>query len=132
MEKLSEGQQELFKGRNYAQLATICPDGHPAVSPVWVHLEDGYIVINSAEGRLKIRNMKSDPRVGISVFDMEDPYRMVSVRGRVVEMTHEGADEHIDVLAKKYLGVDSYPGHQPGETRVKVRIEPEIVAGMRT
>lgn len=128
-DKLNDRQRELFEGKNMAHLATICPDGHPSVSVVWVDLEGDLIRINTAEGRLKTRNVRRDPRVGISIHEEENPYRTASVRGRVVEITHAGADDHIDLLAKKYLGVDSYPFRSTEEQRVILRIETLIVAG---
>lgn len=127
--KLSEKQRELFEAKNFVHLATLCPDGHPSVSPVWVDLEGDLIRVNTAEGRLKTRNVRRDPRVGLSVHEQEMAYQMVSVRGRVVEITHEGADEHIDSLAKKYLGQDSYPFRSTDEQRVILKIEPLIVVG---
>jgi PPOX class probable F420-dependent enzyme len=106
------------------------PDGSPQVTPVWVDFDGKFILVNTAEGRRKPRNIRRDPRVALDVTSREDPYRMVTVRGRVVELANEGADEHIDKLAKKYLGQDRYPFRQPGERRVILKIEPEHVAGM--
>ena len=103
------------------------PDGSPHVSPVWVDVENGHVVINTAEGRLKPENMRRDPRVALSVTDPDDPYSAVLIRGRAAEITHESADEHIDAMAQKYLDQETYPFRQPGEVRVKVRIEPERV-----
>jgi PPOX class probable F420-dependent enzyme len=88
------------------------------------------IVVNSAEGRLKDRNVRRDPRVAISVTDPENPYRSLMIRGRVAKITNEGADRHIDRMAKKYMGVDKYPFRQPGEVRVLYYIAPERVAAM--
>jgi len=85
------------------------------------------VISNTAEGRLKERNLARDPRVAVSVTNPENPCESLLVRGRVVEIAREGADEHIDALAKRYLGVDEYPGRQPGEVRVIVRIRPERV-----
>ncbi|HZD80926.1 MAG TPA: PPOX class F420-dependent oxidoreductase [Actinomycetota bacterium] len=121
---------ELLRGRNFAHLATLMPDGSPHVAPVWVDLEDGLIRVNTVEGRVKTRNLRRDPRVALSVDDHEDPYRMASIRGEVVEVTIEGADEHIDALAGKYLGVDRYPNRRRGERRVIVKIRPDRVATM--
>lgn len=93
-------------------------------------MEDGYILVNTAEGRQKPRNVRRDPRVAISVADQRSPYRHVTIRGRVVEVTHEGAEAHIDRMAKKYLGKDVYPWRRPGERRVLLKIEPEHIASM--
>ncbi len=127
---LSEGVKKLFLEPNFAHLATLMADGSPQVTPVWVDLEDGRILVNTAEGRAKPRNVRRDPRVAISITKQDNPYASAFIRGRVVEMRHEGADELIDKLAKKYLGQDRYPWRQPGEQRVIMVIEPEHVRSM--
>lgn len=127
---LTADQKALFEGKNFGHLATLMPDGSPQVSPVWVDLDGDDIIVNTAEGRLKASNVQRDPRVAISVADQEDPYSRVVVRGVVVEMTHERADEGIDRLAKKYLSQDRYPWRDPDERRVILRIRPEHVAAM--
>ena len=124
---LSDGARKLLEGRNFAHIATLMPDGSPQVTPVWVDYDGQYVLVNTAEGRAKPRNVRRDPRVALSVVNQENPYQMVSIRGRVVEVTTEGADEHIDKLAKKYLGQDEYPFRQPGEQRLIFKIEPEHV-----
>ncbi len=102
-------------------------DGSPQVTEVWVDIDDGDILVNTAEGRLKHKNISRDPRVAICVVDQNNPYQMVVVRGRVFEQTNEGAEEHIDKLAKKYLDIDKYPTElrSPDEKRIIVRIKPE-------
>jgi PPOX class probable F420-dependent enzyme len=127
---LTDRQRALFEGKNFAHIATVMPDGSPQVSPVWVEMDGDDIIVNSAEGRVKTNNLRRDPRVAISVVDANDGYTMVAVRGRVVEMTHDGADAGIDRLAHKYLGVDRYEGHRPDVQRVVIRIRPEVVAEM--
>ena len=127
---LSEGVKKLFLEPNFAHLATLMPDGSPQVTPVWVDLEDGRILVNTAEGRAKPRNVRRDPRVAISIVRQDNPYTSAFIRGRVAEMRHEGADELIDRLAKKYIGQDRYPWRQPGEQRVIMVIEPEHVSSM--
>lgn len=114
---------EVLGTRALAFLATIDPDGRPQVTPVWVNVEDGRVLINTAEGRVKHRNMERDPRVTLAAHDPDDQYRWVSIQGRT-RMTTEDADAHIDRLAKKYLGKDRYPWHSPDQQRVKVIIEP--------
>ncbi len=126
-DQLPEAAQKLFREPNFAHLATIMPDGSPQVTPVWVDVDEKFILVNTAEGRQKPKNIRRDPRVAIDVISREDPYRMVTVRGRVVEVTSEGADAHIDKMAKKYLGQDKYPFRAPGERRVIFKIEPEYV-----
>lgn len=124
---LSPDDVKLFAEPNYGQLVTLMPDGSPQVTPVWIDIHDGEIWINTTENRQKARNIRRDPRVAISVQDANDPYRYVQVRGRVTDMTRQGADEHIDALARKYLDVDRYPYHRPDEQRVIVKVEPEHV-----
>ena len=115
---------DLFQKKAFGQLATLMPDGSPQVTPVWVDYDGRYILVNSARGRVKDQNMRRDPRVGMDIVDPDNPYRHLSIRGRVIEITEQGADEHIDRMAQKYLGVDRYPGRQPSEVRVLYKIEP--------
>jgi PPOX class probable F420-dependent enzyme len=124
---LTKEQKEFFNSANIGHLATINEDGTPQVTPVWVDVEGDQILVNTAEGRNKVKNIRRDPRVSVEVVDQDDPYKSVSVKGRVVEMKKQGADEHIDSLARKYLGQDRYPFRQPGEERIILRIEPEKV-----
>ena len=130
--KIPEGIRKLLESPNFASLATLMPDGSPQVTPVWVDFDGTHILVNTAEGRQKPRNVRRDPRVAVSIFDQQNPYSYATVRGRVVEITHEGADQHIDRMAKKYLGRDTYPFRQPGERRVIFKIAPEHVASMAT
>lgn len=130
MPTLSDQERELFEEPNFVHVATLDEDGFPHASPVWVSLDGDDILINSAEGREKVDHVRRDDRIGLSVHRQENPYHNVSVRGRVVEVTHEGADAHIDALAKKYLGEDTYPYRQPDEQRVIIRIRPERVKSL--
>jgi PPOX class probable F420-dependent enzyme len=118
---------DLFSKRAFAQLATLMPDGSPQVSSVWVDYVDGFIWINSARGRQKECNIQRDPRVAIAIQDPDNPYRKLLIRGKVIEVTEKGADDHIDKLAKKYRGVEKYPNRRPGEVRVIFKIKPEHV-----
>jgi PPOX class probable F420-dependent enzyme len=128
MTELTEKAKRLFSEANLAHLATLMPDGSPQVTPVWIDLDGNRILINTADGRVKERNMRRDPRVAISVVSGSDPYDRVSICGRVVEITNgDEAARHIDKLAKKYMGLDTYPNHRPEEQRVIVEIEPESV-----
>jgi len=127
---LSQGIKKLFQEPNYAHVATLMADGSPQVTPVWVDIEGDRILVNTSEGRVKPRNVRRDPRVAISIVKQDNPYSSAYIRGRVAEMRHEGAKEHIDKLAKKYLGQDTYPYLQPGEQRVIMVIEPEHVGSM--
>jgi PPOX class probable F420-dependent enzyme len=118
-----EKYADLFQKRAYGHLATIMPDGSPQVTPVWVDFDGEYILVNSAIGRLKDRNIRRDPRVAIELQDPDDPYRYLQVRGTVVEITTEGADASIDRLAKKYTGAERYGNHRPDQTRVIYKIQ---------
>ena len=130
MATIPETYRDLFTKKAFAHLATVGADGNPQVTPVWCDLDGGQVRINTARGRVKDRNLKRNPRVALSIQDPENPYRYVQVRGRVTEMSEQGADAHIDALAKKYLGKDTYPGRKSGEVRVIVRIQPDGVQGM--
>jgi PPOX class probable F420-dependent enzyme len=126
--RISEGVRKLFEEANFGHLATLMPDGSPQVTAVWVDFDGRHILVNTAEGRQKPRNIRRDPRVAIEVISQKNPYAHALVRGRVVEVTNDGAEEHIDRLAKKYLGRDRYPFRQPGERRVIFKIAAEHVA----
>ena len=127
---IPEKYLDLFKKRAFAHLATLMPNGRPQVTPVWCDFDGTYVRVNYARGRQKDRNMQRDPRVSLAIQDPDNPYRYLEVRGRVVEITEEGADAHIDSLAKKYLGMDRYPNRRPGEVRVIYKIEPEHTTSM--
>jgi PPOX class probable F420-dependent enzyme len=128
--KIPEKYADLFQKKAFGSLATLLPDGRAQVTPVWCALDGEHIVVNSAKGRLKDRNIRRDPRVTLMLLDPENAYRYLEVRGRVVEIAEKGAAEWIDRLAKKYLGVDKYPYAQPGEVRVLYRIAPETFSSM--
>jgi len=127
---IPEKYADLFQKKAFGSLGTLMPDGSPQVTPVWIDMEGGRLVVNSAKGRAKDKNMRRDPRVSIAVIDPDNPYRYLEIRGRVVEVTEQGADPHIDKMAKKYLGKDSYPFRQKGEVRVRYIIEPEHFSAM--
>ena len=124
---ISDDLAKLFLEKNLAFLATLMKDGSPQITPTWVDLENNTVLINTAEGRVKQRNVTRDPRVAVSIVDHGNVYNMVTVRGRVTEQTTKGADEHIDKLAKKYLGVDKYPFRSADEKRVILKIKPEKI-----
>ena len=127
MNEIPEDYRDLFSKPAFAHLVTLMPDGSPQVTPVWVDLDGNTVLINTAKGRLKDRNMRRDPRVALAISDPANPYRYVQVRGRIEHATEDGADAHIDKMAKKYLGKDTYPFRQPGEVRVIYKITPEQV-----
>ena len=127
---LTKNQQEFLDQPYVGIVTTLREDGSPHSTVVWVDVDDGTVGFNTARGRVKDKNLQRNPRVAISVQDPENPYRYVQVRGRVTEMTEKGADEHIDALAKKYLGKDKYPNRRPGEVRVTVKVTPEKIQSM--
>ena len=116
--------------KSFAHLATLMKDGSPQVTPVWLDFTDGMIRVNTARGRVKDRNLKVGSRVALSISDPDNPYRYVQIRGKVAKETEQGADAHIDSLAKKYMGVDSYPYRNAAEKRVIYYIEPVSGQGM--
>jgi len=115
------------KGKNFATIATTMADGSPQASITWIDSDGSNIIFNTAEGRLKTNNLRRDGRIAMTIFDADNPYRQVMVRGMVVEDTQEGASDHVDSLAQKYLGVDKYPYSQPGEVRVIFKVQPEKI-----
>ena len=120
----------LQQKTTFAHLATIMPDGTPQVTPVWFDYTNGKIRVNSAKGRVKVRNMQEGAPVALSILDPDNPYRYIQIRGRVEHVTEEGASAHIDSLSKKYLGKDKYPYGEPGQVRVTFEIEPSAVQVM--
>ena len=124
---IPEKYRDLFNKRAFASLATLMPNGDIQVNPVWVDIDNGNLLFNSARGRVKDKNIRRNPKVTLTLMDPDNPYRYLEVRGRVVDITEKGADQHINKLAKKYLGVDKYPYAQPGEVRVLYRVKPEHV-----
>lgn len=118
---------KLFEGRNLVFIATIMKDGSPQLSPVWADMEEGHVLINTAEGRIKHKNVLRDPRVAISVVDNNNPLNMTTMRGKVVEIIPDYQYQHANRLTKKYMGKDKYPFKQPGEKRIILKILPEKV-----
>jgi PPOX class probable F420-dependent enzyme len=125
MAELSEKARKLFEDPNFLFVATINPDGSPQVTPVWTELDNGHITFNTAVGRVKERNMRRDPRVGLSITARDDPMNKVDVAGRVVDFVEgDEAYAQIDDLAEKYIGQRPYPWLRDDEKRVKIVIEP--------
>jgi len=122
---IPEKYVDLFQKRAFASLGTLMPDGRPQVTPVWCDFDGQHVIFNSAKGRQKDRNVRRDPRVALAIVDPDNPYRYLEIRGTVVEITEDGASQHIDKMAKKYMGVDKYPYAKPGEVRVLYKIRPE-------
>jgi PPOX class probable F420-dependent enzyme len=133
---LTEPIVKFFRGKNFGFLGTVNKDGSPQVTPTWIDIiekeeneagREEIILINTAMDRLKQKNVSRDPRVSISILDEDNPYSMVTIKGRVVEQTTEGADEHIDKLAKRYLNADRYPAHSPSVKRIILKVKPEKI-----
>ncbi|WP_132057752.1 PPOX class F420-dependent oxidoreductase [Halorussus amylolyticus] len=137
MDAIPEEFGDLFERQTFASFATVMGDGTPQVTPVWIDIDgegnldidgEGNLLVNTARGRQKERNVERNPKVGLCVMDPDDPYRYVSVRGEVVEVTEDGAVEHIDELARRYMDVDEYPNHgEESGPRVVIRIRPDRV-----
>lgn len=128
---LSNDVLALLREPSYAQLATLMPDGSPQVTQVWIETDGEHIIVNTAVGHQKERNVRRDPRVAINLVDPNDQARQAAIRGQVVEMTTTGAAEQINTLAKKYLGMDHYPFGSPDETRITLKIAPEHVSELQ-
>jgi PPOX class probable F420-dependent enzyme len=127
---IPENYLDLFQKKAFAHLATLNSDGTPQVTPVWVDYDGTHILINSARGRRKDKNMERNRAVALSIQDPDNPYRYLEVRGSVDEITEEGADEHIDKMAKKYIDADTYPWRQASEVRVVYKVRPEHTSQM--
>ena len=123
--RLSTKAKELIDGRNFASVATLMPDGSPQVAPLWIDREGDTIVLNTTRSRQRTKNLRRDRRVAITVFDHDNPYTNVSIRGRAIEITEDGAEEHIDRMSMKYLGKPRYPydDRSPKDPRVIIRVE---------
>jgi PPOX class probable F420-dependent enzyme len=127
---LTEPIVKFFRGKNFGFLGTVNKDGSPQVTPTWVDVienengNEGIILVNTAMDRIKQKNVSKDPRVSISIVDEDNPYSMITIKGRVVEQITEGANEHIDKLAKRYLDAERYPAHSPNVKRIILKIKP--------
>jgi PPOX class probable F420-dependent enzyme len=124
---ISPGLQKLLREPAFCELATLMPDGSPHIAQVWVDTDGEHILINAPERTQKARNVRRDPRVAVNVVDPGNAYRAAAVRGKVEDVTWEGADDHIDRLAYKYLGQEKYPFHRPDQVRVIIKITPEKI-----
>lgn len=129
MAQLNPEQRKLVEGPNLAHFVTLMKDGSPQVTPVWVDCDDTHILINTAEGRQKPKNLARDGRVALSIAGQDNPYLYIQIRGRVDEVTRQGAVDHIDAMARKYRGPDAKYPHREGEVRIIVKILPEHISG---
>ena len=128
MADVPEAFHDLFERESFASFATVMPDGTPQVTPVWIDYDGDHVLVNTARGRQKERNVRANPQVGVLVLDPDDPYRYVSIRGTVTAVTEDGAVEHIDELARRYMDVEEYPNHgEERGPRVVIRIRPDRV-----
>ena len=127
-ETMSSGLVQLLREPAYCQIASLMPDGSPQITQVWVDTDGQHVLVNTAEGRQKVRNIRRDPRVAVNVVDPANAWRLATIRGQVVEITTEGADALIDQLANRYLGVESYPFRTPEETRITLKVAPERIS----
>jgi PPOX class probable F420-dependent enzyme len=125
---LSEKARALIARPVLASLATLNPDGSPQITPLWVDLDGDDVVFNTEQGRKKARNLERDARVAVTVIDPDDQYNVVAFQGTVTDVTTDGADAHIDALAKKYLGVDTYPMRREGAVRIRVTVRTDHIA----
>jgi PPOX class probable F420-dependent enzyme len=127
MATIPASHADLLKEKKaFANLATLNADGSPQVTPVWVDFDGTHVLVNTAKGRVKTRNLEREPRVALAISEPGNPYRYLGIQGRVAEITENGADAHIDKMANKYMG-KNYPFRQPGEVRVIVKIAPDKV-----
>jgi PPOX class probable F420-dependent enzyme len=124
---IPSGFRKLLGEPAFCQLATLMPDGSPQITQVWVETDGEHVLINTFEGSQKEKNIRRDPRVAVNVVDPANAWRLAMVRGRVEEVTTEGAVEQIDRLAKKYIGTDTYPFHRPNRIRTTIKISPEKI-----
>lgn len=127
---IPDDYKDLFEKKAFANLATVNADGTPQVTPVWIDYDGDYVLVNSARGRRKDKNMERNRAVALSIQDPDNPYRYLEVRGSVAEITEQNADQHIDKMAKKYIGQDKYPWSKPDEVRVIYKIKPEHTSHM--
>ena len=132
MEPLPDAVKKLIEGKTYANIATLMPDGSPQVTQTWVDHEGDIVLINTVEGSQKHKNALRNPKVALDVCDPADTHSVAMIRGRIVDVSFDGAEDHIDKMAKKYLGLDKYPMRRPGLRRVLIKIEPTHVTGQFT
>jgi PPOX class probable F420-dependent enzyme len=124
---LSQKARDLISRPVLASLATLNPDGSPQITPLWVDLDGDEVVFNTGRGRKKERNLEEDGRVAVTVLDPDDPYNVVVFRGTVTGISTDGADAHVDELAKKYLGLDAFPNRRDGEARVRITVRTDHI-----
>ena len=127
--QLTDKAKKYLESKAFGHVATVNTDGSPQVSPVWVEHDGVNVIVNSEDKRLKVRNLRRNPAVSVSIQNPDNPYEYIEIRGNAVEITPNGGSEGIDRLAKKYLGQDKYPYNQAGDLRVVIKIEPTRIVG---
>jgi PPOX class probable F420-dependent enzyme len=127
-----EDVSKLFSGRNLVFIATLSKDNSPHLTPLWADMDEKeeLVLINSFEGSAKVRNVRRDPRVALSIIETHNTYKMVSMKGKVVDITMNDADNHLHKLAKKYLGIGKYYYRKPSQKRVIIKVKPEKIMGI--
>jgi PPOX class probable F420-dependent enzyme len=120
----------LFQFRNLAYVGTLSKDGSPHITPVWAEMVEDLILINTFEESAKVRHILKDKRIALSIVEQNNPFQMVSIKGKVVEQTSEGADEHLKKLAKRYLGIGKYYYRKPNHKRIILKMKPEKIMGL--
>ena len=124
---MDQKAQKLFEQKNIVFIATIMKDGSPQLSPVWANHDSGYILVNTAEGRIKHKNVLRDPRVAVSVISHDNPLDMTTIRGKVEEIISDYDYTHADKLTQQYMGKEHYPFKRENEKRIILKIRPEHV-----
>lgn len=124
MQRIPDSHYDLFEKPAIGHLATLMPDGSPQVTPVWVDFDGEFVLVNTAVGRQKTRNIKRSPQVAIDILDPDDPFRWLAVRGEVVEITEAGANENRDKLSMRYMGRTRPLSPHPDDRRVILKIAP--------
>jgi PPOX class probable F420-dependent enzyme len=132
MKALPDAVKKLIEAKTYANVATLMPDGSPQVTQTWVDHEGDIVLINTVEVSQKYKNAVRNPKVALDICDPADSHSLAMIRGRVIDVTFDGAEDHIDKMAKKYLGLDKYPMRRPGVRRVLIKIEPTHVTSQFT
>ena len=127
MAKIPDNYLDLFEKRAFAHFATLMPDGSPQVTPVWLGYDGEHVLVNTAVGRQKTRNVERNAKVALDILDPDNPYRWLAVRGHVADLTTEGADDLIDQFSNRYKGEPKYQSRRPGEQRITIKIAPDKV-----
>lgn len=127
---IPDGNRDLLEDRSFAHVATLGPSGEPQSNPVWIDWDGKHVRFSQTKSRQKYANLRRDPRLALSMIDRDNPYRYLEIRGRVVDVEEDPDNAFIDKLAHKYLGVEKYPYHQPGDERIVIVVAPEHTTNM--